>query len=347
MTIEAAAATPPPATPAEAPPPDAPEPEAQPRNAVERIVAKHQKREAEKAKEAPPAEGKPPAAESDPKPKAEPEKPKEEGSSLQFAKAKQELRQLTAANVELKGKAETLTKELDDIKKMVERNPFKAMEKLAGKPFKELVERASKGEFDERNQLPPEAQEKLNKFEAWQKEQEAKAAEAAKAAERADDVKFARSFLEQAADTYPIFGAAEWAADELVDRAYAEMKAGKKPEELDLGAIAKELEDTAMRNLESLFTNKRILSTLAKRANLRQAWSEASGLSEQQTAARPASSKSGESNAGNGPRTLSHTTTQESPIPVDSSGEEDESDWLDGARMRWRQLAQHGRIVGR
>src|SRR5688572_13007521 len=175
---EAAAQAAPVEAPAAAPPQGEPEQPIQPRNAVEAIVAKHQQREAQKGKEAP-AEGAAPAEGE--KPKAEPDKPKEEGSSLQFAKLKKEHRELVAQKLELGGKVEALTKEADDFKALFARNPFKALEKVTGKSFKELVERGAKGEFDERGQLPPEVQAELEASRKWREEQKERETKAAKA----------------------------------------------------------------------------------------------------------------------------------------------------------------------
>lgn len=337
--------SPAPAESAAAPPAAADEPAPQPRNAVEAIVAKARARESQQAKEAP-ADAPPGAAGDGKAAPAGDKPPPAEHSALQFAKLKKEHRELTASSLEWKGKAEAAAKELEGIKAKFQRNAFKALEEVTGKTFKEHVERAARGEYDERGQLPPDVQAKLDKFEQWQKDDEAQKAQQKQAAERQDDVNFANSFLKEHAADYPVFGAADWAADELVDRAYALLKSGTKAADIDLRAMAAELEQRATMNLEQLLGNERILTALVKRPGLRQVLVKALGPSEQQSATRPASSKPGESNAGNGPRTLSHTATQEAPVPPPQASEESEADWEAGALARLQQFKQRGRIVG-
>lgn len=344
MSTEAAPTTAPaPAAPA----PEAPsapsttpaEPAPEPKNAIERIVAKHAAKEAAKAKETPP-EGAPPSPEAKPETPKPADKP-EEQLSLKHAQLKSEHRQVLAENVKLKETATTATKERDELKAMFGpgKNHLQALEKLVGKPFKQIMEDAAKGAYDSRSGLSAEERAELDAMKQWREEQQRKAEESAKAAERADDVKLATDFLTDAADAYPVFGAAEWAAEELVNRAYAELKDGRQP---DFAAIAKACEDAAVTNLEQLLGNQRIMAALAKRPNLAQSLAKTFG-SAQQTAALPASGKSGASD-GNGSRTLSHTTTQESPVPPPPA-DESEGDWLEGARARLAQLKKQSRII--
>lgn len=324
-------------------PQPAPDP-GEPQNAIQAIFAKRQAKEAAAAKAAEGGPDKPadtPAPGDKPEPAKEGDKPpaEEKGLSLKHAQLKADHRKTLADHEKLKADHAATAKELEGVKAKFTRNPFKALEEVTGKSFKELVERASKGEFDERSALPPEQQAKLDAFERWQKEQEAEKEQSKAKAARAEDVSTAEQFMKAHADKYPLFALSGFAGDEIVNRAYADLKANREP---DFEAIAQACEEEASKNLEGLFTNTDLLSVLAKRPHLRQSWLQALGLSEH-TAPRPASGTSGESGTGNGPRTLSHTTTQESPVPP-PSGDEPEVDWLAGAKARLNQYKQHGRI---
>lgn len=335
------AAAPPAPTEGAAPAVTEAEAEAEPKNAIARIVQKAAAREAAKPPEQPATTGDAPATT-----KTEPEgekQPEEKGLSLKHAQLKSEHRQAVAEREKLKGELGDAKKELDGLKGKAKRNPFKLLEELTGESFKQLVERGAKGEYDERRGLSPEERAELDEIKQWRAEQKRQADEREQATQRTDDLKLCTDFLTEHADAYPVFAAGAWAADELVDRAYAALQKGEQP---DLAAIAKKCEETALDSLEKWLTNDRAAAALAKRPKLVQILGKAFGPA-QQPAVRPASGKSGESD-GNGPRTLSHTATQESPVPPPPSEDREETpdDWLEGARARLRQAKQHGRVIG-
>lgn len=331
--------------PAPSSPPAGQEAPQQPRNAIEAIIAKRQAKEAARAKEdgqaspegAPAAdkEGSEPAAEKAPE-------PAEKGLALRHARLKDEHRQVLAEREKAKGELTEARRELEELKGLFApgKNHLRALEKVVGKSFREIVEAAARGAYDE-HELPADVRAELDEMKQWRAEKERVEKEAAQAEARAEDLAYAKDFLGKNADAYPLFTAADWAADELVDRAYAEIKAGRQP---DLAAITKHCEDLAMRHLEEVFSNERIMGVLVKRPKVAQALGKAYGPA-QQNATRPASGTAGES-AGNGPRTLSHHATQESPVPAARSSAEREEDWLEGAKARLRQLKEHGRITG-
>lgn len=347
-----APATPPPAAPPPAAPPSsAPaEPDARPQNAVAAILAKHQAREAARAAQeaAPPAEGEAKAPEGDANPPADkPGDKPEQGLSLKHAQLKAEHRTVLADREKVKGELAAAAKELGEFKAAFApgQNHLKALEKFVGKPFKQIMEDAARGAYDERSGLTAEERAELAAAKEWREEVKRQEAEKKQKAAREDDERYAGEFLKSVEEKYPLFASADFAKAELVTRAYAELKAGRQP---DLDALAAACEEDASKNLETLFGDEYLLTVLAKRSHLRQRWLKALGL-DPQTAPRPASAtKSGESVTGNGPRTLSHTTTQESPVPTapPSAPEESRDEWLAGAKERFAQFKQRGRIVG-
>jgi hypothetical protein len=330
--------------------PDAPAPAPDPgapQNAVQAILAKRAAKDAAEAAQAQaPSDTPAPAGGSSDKaaPKEGEEKPDAPGTgglALKHAQLKADHRKVLAERETFKAELAAAAKERDELRGMwgPGKNHLRALEKAVGKPFKAIMEDAARGAYDERNALPPEQQAKLDAFDQWKAEQEAEKASKQAAAARAEDDAVADEFMAANVDKYPLFAHSGYATKELVERAYEELKEGKRP---DLEVIARQCEEHAWANLERFFSNPPMMATLAKRPAVRQLWLQALGLSEN-TAARPASSKSGDSDAGNGPRTLSHTTTQDSPVPP-PPGDEPEEDWLAGAKARLNQYKQHGRI---
>jgi len=330
-----AGAPPTPADGAAAPAP-APDPGA-PQNAIEAILAKRQAKEAAAA-QAEPAEkpGDPPKDGDKPPP------PEDKGLSLKHAQLKADHRKALAEREALKASMAAAEKERDELKAMFGpgKNHLAALEKAVGKPFKQIMEDAARGAYDQRNALPPEQQAKLDAFDRWKAEQEAKEAQKQAAAARAEDIGLAEQYMKANTDKYPLFALSGFAAEDLVERAYAELKEGRQP---DFDALAKAAEDYAVTNLETFFEKADLLGVLVKRPNVRQRLLQALGLSEN-NAARPASSTQGGSGAGTGPRTLTHTSTQESPVPPESPPNDEEEDWMAGAKARLAQYKQHGRI---
>lgn len=328
-----AGAPPTPADGAAAPAP-APDPGA-PQNAIEAILAKRQAKEAAAQAEPPDKPGDPPKDGDKPPP------PEDKGLSLKHAQLKADHRKALAEREALKAEMAAAAKERDELKAMFGpgKNHLAALEKAVGKPFKQIMEDAARGAYDQRNALPPEQQAKLDAFDRWKQEQEAEKAQKQAAAARAEDLGVAAEFMKASADKYPLFALSGLAEEEMVERAYAELKEGKQP---DFDAIARTCEEHAGHNLDKFFDNAGLISVLVKRPNVRQRLLQALGLSEN-NAARPASSTQGESGAGSGPRTLTHSSTQESPVPPESPPNEEE-DWMAGAKARLAQYKQHGRI---
>lgn len=319
------------AAPAPAPDPGAPQ------NAIEAILAKRQ------AKEAAAAQGEPAEKPGDPPKDGDKPPPVEDkGLSLKHAQLKADHRKALAEREALKAEMAAAAKERDELKAMFGpgKNHLAALEKAVGKPFKQIMEDAARGAYDQRNALPPEQQAKLDAFDRWKQEQEAAQAQKQAAAARAEDVGVADEFMKANTDKYPLFALSGFAAEDLVERAYAELKEGRQP---DFDALAKQAEDYAVANLDKFFAKADLLGVLVKRPNVRQSLLQALGLSEN-TAARPASSTQGGSGAGTGPRTLTHSTTQESPVPPESPPNDEEEDWMAGAKARLAQYKQHGRI---
>ena len=333
-----------PTAPADGAPAPAPAPDPQaPQNAIQAILAKRHAMDVAAeaaAKEADkPPEGAAEPAKDGGKPEGAP--PEDKGLSLKHAQLKADHRKALSERETFKAERDAAARERDELKGMFGpgKNHLVALEKLVGKPFKAIMEDAARGAYDTRNALPPEQQAKLDAFDRWQEEQKAKEAAKAAADDRAADVALADRFVTANRDKYPLFALSGFASEEIVDRAYAELKEGRQP---DFEAIAQACEAESAANLEKLFEHAELMQVLAKRPNVRQRWLQALGLSEN-TAARPASSTQGGSGAGSGPRTLSHSNTQESPVPVTPS-DEPEEDWLAGAKARLAQYKQHGRI---
>lgn len=338
------------ASPAAAP---AAEPEA-PRNAIAAIVAKAQAKEAARAAELPaegaePVAGDKPAgdaakaepADGEPEKKPEPKTDESKGLSLKHAKLQTDHKQLQATHETIKAELGTAKGEIEELKTLGKRNPLKLAERLSGLTLKQIVENGARGHYDERG-LPPEVQAELDESRKFR--EEAKAREAAREAEagRADDIRIASDFMKGALDKYPIFAAAPWAAEELVDRA---MDAAKNHRDIDLHELAAEAEAAAVGNLQKMAGNASLMAAVAKNAELRQSFAQALGLAATNTAQRPASRTSGASEPGTGSRTLSQKDTQESPVP--SPDVDNDSDTYDEAEMltRLRNLKQKGRIV--
>lgn len=328
---------------------------AEPVNAIAAIMAKHHAKEAARAQEQPPVEGAEQQSEGDAAPPKEGEaaaKPKEEppkepkaeekGLTLKHAKLQSEHKQLQTKHAEAAKELETARGELDSLKALGKRNPLKLAEQLTGMTFKQIMETAAKGAYDERS-LPPEVAAELEesrKFrEEAKKQQEAQAAAAA----RAEDVRIATDFMKGVAEKYPFFAAAPWAAEELVDRA---AHAAKNGLDIDLDELASEAEAAAVESMTQMASNVSLMAALAKNDTLRQSFAEALGLAATKNAPRPASRTSGASESGTGSRTLSQKDTQESPVPPDKDApltpEQEEAEM----QARWQSFKKKGRIAG-
>jgi len=334
---------------------------AEPTNAIAAIVAKHQAKEAARAQaETQPAEGmEQPAGDAEPakegdaaaaKPKEEqkPEpKTEEKGLTLKHAKLQADHKQLQTKHAETAKAFETTRGELDQLKALGKRNPLKLAEQLTGMTFKQIMETAAKGAYDERS-LPPEVAAELEESRKFREEAKKQREEADKQKEWAEELKAAETYVKRFAEAYPFFAAAPWAAEDLAKR--AEHAATKRGLSLDSDEVIEQLigeaEQDAVENLQSMAKNTALMAALAKNDQLRQTFAEALGLAATKNAPRPASRTSGASESGTGSRTLSQKDTQESPVPPDKDApltpEQEEAE----IQARWAAFKKKGRIAG-
>lgn len=247
------------------------------------------------------ADDEPTAGEKPADPAKEPEKPKAEADKLELnlARAQRDVKRLTTENVdekkartEAEGKLSALQKELADIKAKAKSNPLKAAEELSELSLKDIMERASKGEFDVKDpysDLPPDVREAIE-FAKEQKAEKARAAEAAKEEQsRQSDIGVMRDFISERVDEFDFLDpdAAEWVADQ----ARAEFKSkGVTPSVDDIADIAKRCNDQIRDMLEtSLVKNEKLRKSALKVSSIRDALVSELGIDKQSP--KPTSSK--------------------------------------------------------
>ena len=182
--------------------------------------------------------------------------------------------------------------EVARLTKLGKENPLALAEELSGMTFHELMTKASKGEFDKPQHatLPPEIQAQIDRLAQFEKAEterqasektarEAKAAEDKAAADRVADRAHVSSLLQGKAEELPFCASLDFVADRIVDEAYAEIKAGRKP---DPAAIAKHMESEAKDFIRGLMMNTQAMALLASDKEVRDSLSKAfGGLSEQ------------------------------------------------------------------
>ena len=164
---------------------------------------------------------------------------------LALAKAQRELKAHKAELEKLKSGGEGLEK----LKASFAKNPLKALEEATGKSVKEIFEAAKRGDYDIRDDLPPEVKEKLSwieKLQAKEAEREKADAEAKAQAERAEHVAKAtprvKAMIEQEASKYPFLAAVEQSAEAVIDEIYALSDAG---EAVDVPAVMAKVDKDA------------------------------------------------------------------------------------------------------
>jgi hypothetical protein len=273
-------------------------------NPVGRLMARLRKGyEAQAAKD---AEGEQPAAEATP----EPEKPKDEPASeqepekpeakenakleLEHARALSKVRELATDNAKLSKRAETAERELNALRTAGKGNPLKVLEQLAGDTFANIMQRASKGEFDAPSapQLPPEMEEKLKKMDAILEREAKREKEEQRKQAFAADLPKLKQFLADKATEFPLWTAFDDAAEELLSMVYDAQDKGENPNVVEL---LRQCEQEGEASLTEQLTNKKLVAHLAaKNPSIRSALTEALGLGKQPPQAAQPSKEPGE-----------------------------------------------------
>jgi hypothetical protein len=220
----------------------------------------------EKPKEEPVAAEAAPAAETVEEPAAvepEPAKP-EPKAELEVAKVERELRKVSADLASEKQARVAAEKKSAEIESDIKANWIKAVEKIKGKPFHELMEAAAKGEFDEKpkHDLPDDVREAVEWAKAEKKAKAEKAAADAELAQKNKSAPVIKAFLDGVTDDYPLVTAMPNSHQALLDIAFEELKkTGKQP---DLHEITEDIENEARAQFDAYFGNEKLLAALLK-----------------------------------------------------------------------------------
>lgn len=362
----------------------------------DKLEAKDEKAAAgkDKAKEAPAEKGKdepPPAAakpaDAKPEPPKEEPKPKADSAEqrriaeLLLEKKRWDSEKLEHKRNSEKSAAETKAKldRLEQLEKLIERArgdelDDDVLEPLIGRGFVKLVKDVNAGKekggiaYKARPQLPPELQplaktleEKVSKFEAWEREkadreraeQEAKAkAERAakKAAADAEDAEKCKSWLSDKSEKYPYLTALPDAASQFRDTLYAAMRDDKGEltgPEPDPDDIAEMIEQSLTDKLGTIFSSEYALKRALRDPKTRDLVSRllnaaaSDAVETQETSSPQRGSKGNQETAGSGkgPPTLSSKVTQEAPVAAEAP---DEFEDPDGYRAWWRENFRRG-----
>jgi hypothetical protein len=239
-------------------------PEDDPREIYKALFAEGEPKTEEPAKEEPVVEAAV-AAETVEEPVVEPEPPKVEAKvELEVAKVERELRGVKA-DLETEKKARTAAEgKFTALEKDIQSNWIKAVEKLKGKPFHELMEAAAKGEFDEKpkHELPDDVREAVEWAKQERKERAEKAAADAKLAQKNKSAPVIKAFLDGVTEDYPLVTSMPNAHQAILDIAFEELeKTGRQP---DLHSIAEDIEKEAAAQFDGYFGNEKLLAALLK-----------------------------------------------------------------------------------
>lgn len=285
------------------------------------------------------------------KPKEEPKKSRlelEHARTLHdLQKAQTEREALKRDNAKLKADFEATKTQAETLVADFKKNPLRALEKVTGSTFKEIIERAANKEFDSTPEpgLPPEVKAMQEKLERLEKEREAEKRAQKRQQEFAADLPLFEKFMAETTEQYPLL-AASASAQDILGALYEEHdeKGGEFP---DIRKYCEEAEATIKQNVTRLLKNKTLLSRASKDAAIKQTLLDALGIT-QQTEAGPASGTQGdhkqrsdaapESSKGSAPRTVA--TQTEVPTRTDREPTDEE------LRAEQIRLLQKGRELG-
>ncbi len=214
---------------------------------------------------------------------AEVEPPKvDDRLELKHARALSRITELESKHVSVKQERDQLKSQNETFVAKVKANPIALIEEISGIDFPTLMKRAADGEFDKQrhSELPPELQAKIDKLAKFEEQETARRATESKAAERAADTDYVKRTLGEMASEFPMLlsNAFGDGAEEIVDRAYKAIEAGKKP---NVVAIAKEMEAEVAKSLKGYLTNPQLLALLESDKEVRDTIAKAfGGLSE-------------------------------------------------------------------
>ncbi len=192
-----------------------------------------------------------------PKPDTKPEVKPEPEDKLRAARTLSELTKVKKEALEFKEKHSALDKEYGGLKELAAKNPIKAMEKISGKSFKDIMTEAAKGGYDTKD-VDPEVSAELAEIRKWRSEQETEKKTKAEQQRFEADTNLVRTFLTDNAAEFPVFSSMEWAVDSLRDSALAHLEeTGEQP---SLAELARDTEEKALSGLEKVLKNEKITS---------------------------------------------------------------------------------------
>ncbi|HYC53628.1 MAG TPA: hypothetical protein VEL28_01645 [Candidatus Binatia bacterium] len=340
---------------------------------------------ADKGKEEPPpAAAKPAEAKPEP-PKEEPKPKADSAEQRRIAELLLEKKRWDAERLEHKRNSERSAAEtkakldrLEQLEKLIERArgdelDDDVLEPLIGRGFVKLVKDVNAGKekggiaYKARPQLPPELQplaktleEKVSKFEAWEREKaererveretrERTEREAKRKAADAADAEKCKSWLSDKSEKYPYLTALPDAATQFRDTLYAAMRnekgelVGPEPDPDD---IAEMIEQSLTDKLGTIFSSeyalKRALRDPKTRELVSRLLNAASDAAQTQEPSSPQRDSKGDqetTGSGKGPPTLSSKVTQEAPV---ASEPPDEFEDPDGYKAWWRANFRQG-----
>ncbi len=261
-----------------------------------------------------------------------PEPPKSEDQRLELAhgRALDSLKKATGENVSLKAANAKLTGELSSLKERAKADPLAVIAELHGSDWREILQKAARGDFDKRTpQVPPEIAEKLAYLDKLREREEARQREEARRADMEADKPRVAKILESDADKFPILASFEDSADLLLETYYDDQSRGDETNFLDL---CKRMEESGTQTATAFFTNRKLVAHLVNSNQaVRQALSEALGLTKQQAAVPQAANR--DRSSPTAPRTLASATE----VPSRSDREDtDEERRAESIRL-WRE----------
>lgn len=180
---------------------------------------------------------------------------------LRLAKTYRELKAAAAKAERLEQTGKTTQAELQKLQKLLatgKENPLEILEHL-GIGFDDLVKgiNADKFKKPQKNVLPPELQEKIDRLEAADKERREQALEAAKAAQRQKHESVVSDFLKEHSDRYPLSSAQSGIERLVVNYAYSKGQT-------DVAEILEEHENALVTELLPLVSSEKALAKILK-----------------------------------------------------------------------------------
>ena len=185
-----------------------------------------------------------PAADEEPAPAAEVAPPKADDKlELKHGRALHKIAELEGKYVGVKQERDELKGRVDKFLQQAKANPLKLIEELSGLDFPSIMQKAAEGAFDEErsSKLPPEIQAQLDELTNFRKEETTRREAEKQAAARTQDLSHVKTVIAEM-DDLQFCNAFDDAAEEIVDAAYDDLKAGRK---VDIHARAREIEKRA------------------------------------------------------------------------------------------------------